>query len=284
VDALAYVAQLAAHWSAGAREGIEIAPKSPKSTYAADSCTVAIVSPHPDDECIVGGLALRLQRECGARVVNLAVTLGSNVARQAARAQELRGACDYLDFECVVLGERGLDRLAHESQNTQGETWMRYVTTLSRAFESLQPALIIAPHATDAQSTHIATHALTRAAVEMSTLAQPPTVAWSEYWSTMSAPNLLVTMSEPDVAALISALTFHRGEIERNPYHLGLPMWMNDAVRRGSELVGGAGAAALQSPFATLYHAQTFANGAWSNATPHGRVVSTTSELAQLLG
>ena len=46
---------------------------------------VLLFSPHPDDECIIGGLALRLQREAGARVVNVAVTQGSNKARQAAR-------------------------------------------------------------------------------------------------------------------------------------------------------------------------------------------------------
>ena len=35
-----------------------------------------IFSPHPDDECIVGGLALRLLREAKWNVVNVAVTLG----------------------------------------------------------------------------------------------------------------------------------------------------------------------------------------------------------------
>jgi LmbE family N-acetylglucosaminyl deacetylase len=53
-----------------------------------------IFSPHPDDECIIGGLALRLMREAGMRVVNVAVTQGSNKARQAGRLEELRAACD----------------------------------------------------------------------------------------------------------------------------------------------------------------------------------------------
>jgi LmbE family N-acetylglucosaminyl deacetylase len=36
-----------------------------------------IFSPHPDDECIIGGLALRLLREAKWNVINVAVTLGS---------------------------------------------------------------------------------------------------------------------------------------------------------------------------------------------------------------
>ena len=38
---------------------------------------VLIFSPHPDDEVIIGALPLRLLREFGVRVVNVAVTLGS---------------------------------------------------------------------------------------------------------------------------------------------------------------------------------------------------------------
>src|SRR3982751_3697005 len=76
-----------------------------------DAPRVLIFSPHPDDECIIGGLALRLQREAGFRVVNVAVTQGSNKARQAERWEELRGACDYLDFELVETIPGGLEKV-----------------------------------------------------------------------------------------------------------------------------------------------------------------------------
>ena len=65
--------------SSGAR------PKIPASTPK-----VLIFSPHPDDECITGGLALRLLREAKWNVINVAVTLGSNRARRAARRRELQ--------------------------------------------------------------------------------------------------------------------------------------------------------------------------------------------------
>ena len=68
---------------------VEIPPDAPK---------VLFFAPHPDDETIQGGLALRLLREAKWNVIDVAVTLGSNPERKAARWQELRGACEYLGF------------------------------------------------------------------------------------------------------------------------------------------------------------------------------------------
>src|SRR5579859_1389521 len=59
-------------------------------------------APHPDDECISGGLALRLLRQARMRVVNVAVTLGSKKERQADRLSELQHACRYLGLELVT--------------------------------------------------------------------------------------------------------------------------------------------------------------------------------------
>lgn len=47
----------------------------------------------------------------------------------------------------------------------------------------------------------------------------------------------------------------------RNPYHLGLPAWMQDNVRRGGELVGGQGEAAPDFAFATLYRMRRWKAG-----------------------
>ena len=61
-------------------------------------------APHPDDECISGGIALRLLRQAKARVINVPVTLGSKRERQAERFQELQNACRYLGFELASTG------------------------------------------------------------------------------------------------------------------------------------------------------------------------------------
>ena len=42
----------------------------------------------------------------------------------------------------------------------------------------------------------------------------------------MASPNLMVEISPHDLGDLITALTFHVGEVKRNPYHLSLPAWM----------------------------------------------------------
>ena len=53
---------------------------------------VVVCSPHPDDESLVGALPLRLLRECGAKVTNCAITLGSNAAQRERRLRELKAA------------------------------------------------------------------------------------------------------------------------------------------------------------------------------------------------
>src|SRR5688572_2179539 len=62
---------------------------------------VLIFAPHPDDECIIGALPLRLLRAAGMQVINIAVTHGSKKERQEARWKELEAACGYLGFSLV---------------------------------------------------------------------------------------------------------------------------------------------------------------------------------------
>jgi len=87
----------------------------------------------------------------------------------------------------------------------------------------------------------------------------------------MADPNLMVELTEEHLATLITALTFHVGEVKRNPYHLSLPAWMMDNVRRGSELVGGQGGAAPEYPFATLYRLRRWKNGGFETFYRGGR-------------
>ena len=63
---------------------------------------------------------------------------------------------------------------------------------------------------------------------------------------------------------MMTALSFHVGEVQRNPYHLLVPAWMQDNVRRGGELVGGQGGAAPDFAFATLYRLRRWVDGGTS--------------------
>src|SRR3954470_6353871 len=83
-------------------------PARAKPALAADAPVALIFSSHPDDECIIGGLALRLMREVGMRVINIAVTLGGNKERQPERWRELKEACNWLGFGLEAVAPNGL--------------------------------------------------------------------------------------------------------------------------------------------------------------------------------
>ncbi|MGM9480058.1 PIG-L deacetylase family protein [Roseateles sp. NT4] len=212
-----------------------------------------VFAPHPDDECIVGALPLRLQQEAGWRVSNVAVTLGSNAERREARWAELVDACEVLGFDCIRVGADGLsDVRADEVKN-------EHVQALAAILAEHRPALVLAPHALDDNPSHRGVH---RAVVEAIAAARLDTVlALTEFWSTQSEPNALVQTNIADTARLIAALERHTGEIERNPYHLRLPAFLADAVRRGGELVLGAGEEVPDFAFATLYRLVAYRKG-----------------------
>ena len=224
---------------------------------------VMILSPHPDDECITGSLALRLLKENGAHVLNVAVTLGSKKERQKARLKELTSACESLDFELAVLSEDWSDKLKE----------------VKSLIQKYQPQLIIAPHTEDFHPTHIKTGKLLEKALKV--IKQPCLVAWSEFWGAIKKPNLLIEVPSEIVELQMQALLKHEGEIKRNPYHLRLPGWMMDNVRRGGEIITAPGSDVPKAAFGVIYHLQKFKNGKASKLTVPS-YLSAFADLAQI--
>ncbi len=250
-----------------------------------DAPTALIFAPHPDDETIIGALALRLLREAGVRVVNVAVTLGSREDRRTERLRELREACGWLGFEvrCPAGADRGFERIYPETRVHEPAHWGGAVTALTALLAETRPALVFMPHDADWNRAHIGTHRLV-----LDALAEQPAdfrclVAETEFWATMQAPNLMVESSAEDVADLVAALSLHRGEVARNPYHLRLPAWLIDSVRRGAELVGGQGGAAPDFAFASLYRLRRWADGGLVEALSGGRVLARGDDPGALL-
>ena len=124
-----------------------------------------------------------------------------------------------------------------------------------------QPRVILFPHERDWNGTHIGVHYLVMDALKQMPAAFECYVFETEFWGAMDDPNLMVEVSESDLADLITATTFHVGEVKRNPYHLSLPAWLMDNVRRGAELVGGQGGAAPDFQFAALYRLRRWSQG-----------------------
>jgi N-acetylglucosamine malate deacetylase 1 len=222
---------------------------------------VLIFSPHPDDECITGGLALRLLREAKWNVVNVAVTLGSKRARQKARHRELQNACAALGFGLIVPGGRGLEDINSKSRAKNPARWNATVKAAAAILAEQKPRVIFVPHANDVHPAHIGTHWLVVDALKSLPRHFNSFMVETEFWGQMTDPNLLVEIGADDLADLVAALSLHAGEVQRNAYHARLPAWMLDNVRRGAELVGGRGAKAPDFTFGTIYRLRTWSRG-----------------------
>ena len=226
-----------------------------------------ILAPHPDDESIIGLLPLRLREERGFQVWVVPVTLGRREDRRAARAKELRAACRALGF-----------RLRIPMAVAAGAASMK---ELIAVLDDLRPAVVFLPHAKDGHATHRASHWMGVAAMDVARQKSFHAVE-TEYWHPLERPNLMVAASAAQLKTLRRALACHKGEVARNDYAARLPAWMIDNVRRGAELVGGAGAAAPKIARATLYRARRRIGGKWRPEFRGGKIIASRAELAAL--
>lgn len=239
---------------AGLSASLVAYPQLPEVISDAPVCMV--FSPHPDDEAISGALPWRLRTQARWRVLNVAVTVGSNKSRRAARWHELAQCCAYLGFELVSpSGEHGcgFERVSVQAAHDDPAYWAGCVARIADLIARHQPRLIVCPHDNDGHPVHIGTHRLVMDALRALEGQADAYLALSEYWNTQSDPGLMVELGTPEVADLVSALSLHVGEVARNPYHLTLPAWFIDSVRRGAERVGAPGGSTPGFRFASLY-------------------------------
>ncbi len=279
-----YVSEYARLLNEGVDYPLGNIPHDPRVTPAKEAPRVLLFSPHPDDECLVGGLPLRLRREMKMDVLNVAVTLGSRKDRQLERLVELRNACDYLGLGLVMTGERGLEKINPSSREENPATWAEAVKLIADILLQHQPRVLFMPHAKDWNSTHIGTHLLVNDALKQVDSTFCCWVCETEFWAPLSHPNLMIESSVADAADLVAAVSFHVEEVRRNPYHLRLPSWLQDNVRRGGELVGGQGVAAPTFSFATLYRLRKWVHRHYTDAGKVGKLISCNDSLDELFG
>ncbi len=248
-------------------------PPTPRPVTAPDAPKVLFFAPHPDDETIQGGLALRLLREAKWNVLNVAVTQGSNKERQAGRLAELKAACNHLGFGLVQTAPNGLEKVVPKTRENDKPLWAQMVKVIVNILAQHQPKVIFFPHDQDWNGTHIGVHLLVIDALKSLRDFNCFCVE-TEFWGQNDAPNLMVEYSAQDAADLMAATSFHIGEVKRNPYHILIPAWMMDNVRRGAELVGGQGGGAPQYTFAQLYRLRKWTGGKLENYFEGGRNLS----------
>jgi len=255
---------------------------APRPDLASNAPVALFFAPHPDDECISGGLAVRLMREAGMNLINVAVTQGTKKERQAERLRELQAACDYIGFGLVTTGPAGLERINPKTRQQDRPHWMASVKIIAAILSQHQPRVILFPHEHDWNSAHIGTHFLVMDALKEMSPGFECYLVETEFWGQMTDPNLMVEISSEDLTDMITATTFHVGEVKRNPYHLLLPAWMMDNVRRGAELVGGQGRDAPNFTFAALYRLRKWRGGRVEKVFEGGKQVSRSANLGEL--
>ncbi len=255
---------------------------APRPEIPDNAPTALIFSPHPDDECIIGALPLRLLRQARMNVINVAVTHGSTKERRQPRLEELRGACDYLGFGLIQTRKNGLQKINAKTRDDDPVLWADAVDCVAGILRAEKPQLVLIPHESDWNTSHIGTHLLLVDTMKSLGNEAEWNVVETEYWAPMPFPNLVVESTEQDVTDLVTALSFHAGEVRRNPYHLSLASWMIDNVRRGGELVGSQGAAVPDFRFATLYRLRRWRRGTWADRLDAGRFIGASDAVSKV--
>ncbi len=170
------------------------------------------------------------------------------------------------------------------SRSADPAAWQASVGVIAGILASHQPEVVLFPHDADWNSSHIGTHYLVADALAQQAPGFSCAVAETEFWGAMATPNLTVEFSPQDLGDMMAALSFHVGEVQRNPYHLLVPAWMQDNVRRGGELVGGQGGAAPDFTFATLYRLRRWSDGGFQKTYEGGRHLAAGMKAGEILG
>lgn len=194
--------------------------------------------------------------------------------RRRARYKELEKACRYLGFEIKNISADGLEQITPTGREENPENWQTATTEIKNLLDELRPQIIFFPHRKDKHPAHCGTNLLVSDALGLMPTDFTCLTIETEFWQALEFPNLMIEFDEQTVGDLVTALTFHVGEVKRNPYHLILPHWMIDNVRRGSEILTSPGEARRDFTFAGLYKASIFKQGKYRSAYDEGKFVS----------
>ncbi|MCC5789265.1 MAG: PIG-L family deacetylase [Opitutales bacterium] len=264
-----YVAGLEKSWAEAKGWGPpEFSLEGKEAKPTANGPLAVILAPHPDDECIIGLWPLRLAREAGWQICVLPMSWGSKKERRAARREELEHAVSFLGWR--VAPSAGSDHWEEEALLE----WLRIH----------RPAAIFTPHRADGHPQHRRVREKLSCALQQMPVDFRCALIETEYWHPMTDPNLLVQGSAAQVGDLVAALSCHVGEVSRNPYHLTLPAWMMDTVRRGAELLGGQGAPVPDFCFGTLYRLSFWKNRELAKTSPAKPFLTANANPARDLG
>lgn len=196
------------------------------------------VSPHPDDESLACPATLLGLRDHGARVANLAVSLG-RPEESAVRGAELRNAIGQANFDLFEFSEP-VDISSTNPQLAGLESQLG--DDLAELFLRLEPDLVISP---DPSEPHPG-HALVGRATAQALHAYSAARWWSwGLWGELPEPNLLSVFEASQLLRAERMLACHASQLQRNDYVSLLWGRAQVAAVRGPELTFGFGAPGL---------------------------------------
>ncbi len=214
-------------------------------------------APHPDDELIGAPATLMALRDAGWRVVNLACGLG-RPEQQKRREAELREACRLAGFE-LMISERPISR--------DDDRAAAYATLLGLARETiddLAPRIVLSPSPHDRHRAHeLVAGAVRDALGERLGSSAPRWWMWA-LWGTLPQPTLGTAFDQARLDEIISALSAHRGELERNDYRLTVKARAALNASLAPELLFGFGSERSSDvPYAELLTEVALCDGRW---------------------
>jgi LmbE family N-acetylglucosaminyl deacetylase len=209
--------------------------------------TILHLAPHPDDEVIGAGATLLALRAADHRVVNLAVTLGSDETERPRRRAEVEEACERAGFELVF----------HDPERD-------LAAAVQALAAELGAGLVVAPSPHDAHPRHELVGRAARDAVHALRGAAPPPRLWLwGLWADLPGPTLYHGFGEDLMRRAIHVLEAHAGELERNDYAALVRARATANRVLGAERVFGWGAAAREQPYAELLMELVVTYGEW---------------------
>lgn len=225
--------------------------------------TVLLVSPHPDDEVLGAGGALRLLRMYDCGIHNLACSLGRPDDR-ARRQAELLTAAARIEFYTTIM-----DPPAEiSSGNDLRESACKIAAKVSEMITVTGADVVVSPHPYDGHHGHEAVASGVRAALAGLGDSAPRWWMWG-LWSDLQIPTIYAPFGHIIMNEVQHAIAAYTGENARNQYDRLYPARAAAHAVLGAERVFGYGATNTSNePFADLLTEVYYRKGQWLLGQP----------------
>ena len=177
--------------------------------------SVLVIAPHPDDEVIGCGGAIRLRVERGERVSVVFLTSGELGLKRLPRERAWKVRETEARKSSKILGLAKLHFL-RQPDWVLGDHVSATATALKPLLEQERPALIYLPHPNDGHPDHQASLPILRAALKRCRGLKPELLAY-EIWTPLATHDVAVDIS-PVMPRKLRALRAHRSQLGEFDY------------------------------------------------------------------